>query len=81
MPERRDRLRPEFTLLRFDGAVDVTELEAAALPVHDMAKPRTATFYGGGLVLSRPDQQVAWRGGRLPTDPLALIDHVRGAAS
>jgi hypothetical protein len=71
MPERRDRLRWEFTLLRFefDVAVDVTELEAAArgrgvpLREHDMAKPRTATFYGGGLVLSRPDQQVAWRGG------------------
>jgi 2-polyprenyl-6-methoxyphenol hydroxylase-like FAD-dependent oxidoreductase len=82
-----DAMGPEFTLLRFDGAVDVTELEAAArgrgvpLRVLDMAKPRTATFYGGGLVLSRPDQHVAWRGGRLPTDPLALIDHVRGAAS
>jgi hypothetical protein len=74
-------------LLRFDVAVDVTELEASARGrgvsrrVHDMPKPRTATFYGGGLVLSRPDQQVAWRGGRLPTDPLALIDHVPGAAS
>jgi len=24
---------------------------------------------------------VAWRGDRLPTDPLALIDRVRGAAN
>jgi hypothetical protein len=31
--------------------------------------------------LSRPDQHVAWRGDRLPSDALALIDRVRGAAS
>jgi len=82
-----DAMGPEFTLLRFDRAVDVKALEAAAhsrgvpLKVLDIDMPRTATFYGGGLVLSRPDQHVAWRGGSLPTDPLALIDHVRGAAS
>jgi len=33
------------------------------------------------LVLSRPDQHVAWRGDRSPADPLALIDRVRGAAN
>jgi hypothetical protein len=31
------------------------------------------------LVLSRPDQHVAWRGNRPPGDPLAQIDRVRGA--
>ena len=35
----------------------------------------------GRLVLSRPDQHVAWRGDSLPPDPLALIDRVRGAAT
>jgi hypothetical protein len=40
-----------------------------------------AGFHGGNLVLSRPDQQVAWRGDRLPADPLWLIDRVRGAAN
>jgi len=30
------------------------------------------------LALSRPDQHVAWRGDRLPADPLLLTDHVRG---
>jgi hypothetical protein len=30
-------------------------------------------------VLSRPDQHVAWRGVRLPEDPLALVDRIRGA--
>jgi hypothetical protein len=49
------------------------------LKVLDIAPPTTAIFYGGGMVLSRPDQHVAWRGDRLPADPLALIDRVRGA--
>jgi len=38
-------------------------------------------FCGGGLVLSRPDQHVAWRGDALPVDPLGLIDRIRGAAN
>jgi hypothetical protein len=32
-------------------------------------------------MLSRPDQHVAWRGDRLPADPLALINHIRGIAN
>jgi hypothetical protein len=78
---------PEFTLLRFDSAVDVAALEAAArnrgvpLKVLDVERPTAAIFYGGGLVLSRPDQHVAWRGDRLPADSLALIDRVRGATN
>jgi 2-polyprenyl-6-methoxyphenol hydroxylase-like FAD-dependent oxidoreductase len=82
-----DAMGPEFTLLRFDPAVDAAELEAAArkrgvpLKVLDVERPKSATFYDGGLVLSRPDQHVAWRGDRLPADPLALIDRVRGAAN
>jgi hypothetical protein len=31
------------------------------------------------LVLSRPDQHVAWRGDLLPSDALSLIDRIRGA--
>ena len=38
-------------------------------------------FDGGDLVLSRPDQHVAWRGNAAPAEPLSLIDHVRGAAN
>jgi hypothetical protein len=82
-----DAMGPEFTLLRFDAAVDVTALELAArlrntpLMILDVEQPNPAIFYGGGLVLSRPDQHVAWRGDRLPADPLALIDRVRGAAN
>jgi hypothetical protein len=81
-----DAMGPEFTLLRFEPAVDVAALELAArhrgvpLKVLDIKRSNTAIFDGSGLVLSRPDQHVAWRGDGLPADPLALIDRVRGAA-
>jgi hypothetical protein len=73
-------------VLKFDAAADVAALETAArdrgvpLKVLEIARATTAICDGHGLVLSRPDQHVAWRGDRLPTDPLALIDHVRGAS-
>ena len=82
-----DAMGPEFTLLRFDADADVTALEAAArdrglpLKVLDVEQPETVIFYDGRLVLSRPDQHVAWRGDRVPEDPPALIDRVRGAAT
>jgi 2-polyprenyl-6-methoxyphenol hydroxylase-like FAD-dependent oxidoreductase len=81
-----DAMGAGFTLLRFDPAVDVAALEAAAraravpLKILDVEKSRAAIFGGNALVLSRPDQHVAWRGNRLPEDPLGLIDRVRGAA-
>ena len=40
----------------------------------------TEPVYAEKLVLSRPDQHVAWRGNKAPADPLGLIDRVRGAA-
>jgi hypothetical protein len=80
-----DEMGPEFTLLRVDSAVDAMALEAAArergvpLKVLDVEPPGTAVFHSR-LVLSRPDQHVAWRGDSLPADSLALIDLVRGAS-
>ena len=77
---------PEFTLLRFDPSVEVAPLEAAArrrgvpLTVLDVDGAAARGLYGHRLVLSRPDQHVAWRGDALPSDPVALIDRVRGAA-
>jgi len=77
-----DAIGPDFTLLRFDRATPVTGLvEAAALRgvplvVLDVAPEPP---YRERLVLSRPDQHVAWRGDALPADPLGLIDRVRGA--
>ena len=78
---------PGFTLLRFNPALDVTALQEAArnrgvpLKVLDIGGQKNAAMRdGGGLVLSRPDQHVAWRGEKSPSDPLALIDRIRGAA-
>ena len=79
-----DRMGPEFTLLRFDPAADVMPLARAAserklpLRVIDAVAP-AAMAREGVLVLSRPDQHVAWRGHCAPADPLALIDRIRGA--
>jgi hypothetical protein len=84
-----DAMGPEFTLLRFDRAIDIAPLEAAArqrgvplkiLDVLDVDVPASAKPDDDRLVLSRPDQHVAWRSNRLPGDCLALMDRVRGAA-
>ena len=82
-----DAMGPEFTLLRFDASIDVAALRAAALErglplkILDVDRPASTRPDGDNLVLSRPDQHVAWRSNRLPADSNALIDRVRGAAS
>jgi len=82
-----DAMGPEFTLLRFDPSIDVAALDAAArerglpLKILDAARPASNRPDGDNLVLSRPDQHVAWRSNRLPDDCIALIDRVRGAAN
>jgi 2-polyprenyl-6-methoxyphenol hydroxylase-like FAD-dependent oxidoreductase len=86
-----DAMGPEFTLLRLDPTIDVTALAGAAgekrVPLRildagilDASEPEAAAYDGGRLVLSRPDQHVAWRGDSVPVDPVALIDRIRGAA-
>jgi hypothetical protein len=47
--------------------------------VHRIDHREGAALYGRLLVLVRPDGHVAWRGDNPPTDPLAMIDTVRGA--
>ena len=80
-----DALGAGYTLLRFDPDVSADGLASAAaacdvpLTVLDVKSPE-AGIYDRKLVLSRPDQHVAWRGDAEPRDPLALIDLVRGAA-
>jgi 2-polyprenyl-6-methoxyphenol hydroxylase-like FAD-dependent oxidoreductase len=80
-----DAMGPEFTLLRFDPSIETAPLQVAAerrrvpLMVLDVDTTAARGLYGHRLVLSRPDQHVAWRGDALPSDPLALIDRVRGA--
>jgi 2-polyprenyl-6-methoxyphenol hydroxylase-like FAD-dependent oxidoreductase len=81
-----DALGADFALLRFDRSVDVSSLVGAAIqrgvPMEmvDVDAEGAAAIYPHKLLLSRPDQHVAWRGDRPPADPFALIDHVRGAA-
>ena len=80
-----DALGPDYTLLRFDTAVDVAPLMQAAaaqrvpLDLLDVAAPDAAALYRQKLVLARPDQHVAWRGDAPPRDPAALIARIRGA--
>jgi hypothetical protein len=80
-----DAMGPEYTLLRVDPAADPQPLVDAAakrklpLAVLDLASREAAGLYRHAFVLSRPDQHVAWRGNRIPDDPLALVDLVRGA--
>lgn len=81
-----DALGPEYTLLRADQALDFGPLVAAAqsrnvpLAVLDLEGDDVARLYDRKLVLSRPDQHVAWRGDTVPEDPALLIDLMRGAA-
>ncbi|WP_428484025.1 FAD-dependent oxidoreductase [Rhodopila sp.] len=80
-----DRLGSDFTLLRFDRSLDVTGLLAAAgsrgVPLTLLDLPRKDDVYDAKLVLSRPDQHVAWRGDEAPANPLELVDRIRGARS
>jgi 2-polyprenyl-6-methoxyphenol hydroxylase-like FAD-dependent oxidoreductase len=80
-----DASGPEFTLLRFDPSAEIAPLRIAAqrrgvpLAVLDVRAAAARGLYNHRLVLSRPDQHVAWRGDAVPSDALALIDRVRGA--
>ncbi len=77
-----DDLGADFCLLRFDRSVEVGPLADAA--AHRRLPMRTLDLdpmdvYRHKLVLSRPDQVVAWRGNALPDNTLALVDKLRGA--
>ncbi len=81
-----DAMGAGYTLLRLDPNVNVVGLVAAArkrgvpFEVLDVASADAASVYDRKLVLSRPDQHIAWRGDAEPADPMALIDLIRGAA-
>ena len=81
-----DALGDDYALLRLDNTIDTTPLQRAAqargmpLRVVDVSGPDVKDMYAERLVLSRPDQHVAWRGNALPDDPGRLLDMLRGAA-
>ena len=70
-----DALGPDYTLLRFDTAIDVSDLMSEAaraqVPIKllDVTSSESAGIYDRSLVLARPDQHVAWRGNLPPKDP------------
>jgi 2-polyprenyl-6-methoxyphenol hydroxylase-like FAD-dependent oxidoreductase len=80
-----DAMGPEFTLLRLDPSIETASLQDAAqrrgvpLAVLDVEAAAARGLYDHKLVLSRPDQHIAWRGDAVPSDALELIDRVRGA--
>ena len=82
-----DAVGRDYTLLRFDRTIDVSALTRAAtergvpLEVLDVESPEVAGLYRHKLLLSRPDQHVAWRADRLPASPRGLIDLIRGGGS
>lgn len=84
-----DAMGPWYTLLRFDSRIDVTPLvEAAAargvpLAVLDVESDdeNFDKLRARKLVLSRPDQHVAWRGDCLPENPESLVELIRGGSN
>jgi 2-polyprenyl-6-methoxyphenol hydroxylase-like FAD-dependent oxidoreductase len=81
-----DALGSDFTLLRFDPRVDIDGIiEAAAhrrvpMVTVDVDSDEAGDLYPDKLLLSRPDQHVAWRGNKSPGNPTMLIDRIRGAS-
>ncbi|MBB5873644.1 2-polyprenyl-6-methoxyphenol hydroxylase-like FAD-dependent oxidoreductase [Allocatelliglobosispora scoriae] len=82
-----DHFGPEFTLLDLagDGRADALLTAAAdrGLPVRHVVirEDRVRELWECDLALLRPDQHVAWRGERVPADPVEIVDRVRGAAN
>ena len=82
-----DAFGTDYTLLRFDRAVNVASLAWAAhqrgvpLTVLDVPRESTPAEYGHALVLCRADQHVAWRGDAVPKNAEALIDRLCGRAA
>lgn len=81
-----DALGTGYTMLRFDANVDVTDFEALAsargmpLKIVDIhSQDSRCNVYSHKLVLSRPDQHIAWRGDELPENVAGLIDKICAA--
>ena len=80
-----DAMGPEYTLLRLNRDIDVSPFlfacheKGVPLSVLDLDGVTTPSSYRHGLVLSRPDQHVAWRGNALPDNCDNLSDLIRGA--
>jgi hypothetical protein len=76
---------PDYALLRFDPTIPVDQLLAVAkqrgmplkgVDIHPAAAP---PIYTTKLLLSRPDQHIAWRGDALPQNVKAFVDRLCGS--
>lgn len=78
-----DLLGPDYTLIRFDRATDVEGLLAAAqrvgVPIKlvDADRPALGAFKHK-LLIVRSDQHVVWRGDAGPSQPISLMNRLRG---
>ncbi|MCV0397270.1 MAG: FAD-dependent oxidoreductase [Rhizobiaceae bacterium] len=81
-----DHMGDGYTLLVLDPSLDVSPIVRAAqdsrmpFTVLHLDRSEAGDVYDCKLVLSRPDQHIAWRGDCLPSDPQALVDKIRGLA-
>lgn len=79
-----DAMGPGYTLLRFDSGIDASRLLLLArergipLEILDVDSDGAGAAYRHKLVLSRPDQHVAWRGDAVPADSGRLLDVISG---
>jgi len=79
-----DALETNYTLLRFDPAIDVSDLMSEAararVPIEllDVTPDEGDGVYDRSLVLARPDQHVAWRGNQAPENPRELVELISG---
>jgi hypothetical protein len=78
-----DLLGKGFTLLRFTDVdvapiVDGAAERAMPLDVVDVRDAHARRLYQRDLVLICPDQHVAWRSNTVASEPLAMIDRIRG---
>jgi hypothetical protein len=64
-----------------DMLTGAADMRGVPLVVLDVDADDAASLYEHKLVLSRPDQHVAWRGNAQPDDAGTLIDLIRGVAT
>ena len=80
-----DALGPDYTLIRVDPAAGAGALLARArargIPIAllDVTPAEAGEPYRHKLLLSRPDQHVAWRGDAVPADVDHVLDVITGA--
>ena len=79
-----DLLGEGFTLFDFGAPEEAAALQRAAefrnVPLKIVAvAPPDELIYAHKLVMVRPDHHIAWHGDAVPSDPVAMIDRIRGA--